>query len=202
MPLLYIRSRVPFQQGANTTDVIINHNHFNLTTLNYWNYTLYSNGTLSNSSECYLAFNQYQPNMFSNGSFVNVTSCYSPIFDIGRRGSIGLAFALLFALTILFTMANLRKHGTTYLPMEKPRGLIGRRWKWYWLLFVTACGTISCFMSVDVDRDYLQNSPIILQSIFYTLMMPGLMAAIWEAVRHWYLSRAPHSPKEQSTNIS
>lgn len=185
MPLLFIRSRVPFQPGANSTDVVINDVHFNLTALNYYNYTLYSNGTLSNGSECYLTFNQYQPLMFSNGSFVNVTSCYTPILNMDRRGSVGLAFALLFAMTVLLTVTNIRKHGRRYLPLDKRWSLVSRRWKWYWLLLVTVCGTVSCFMSIDVDRYYLQGAPIILQSFFYTLLMPILMATVWEAVRHW-----------------
>ncbi|KAI9798146.1 MAG: hypothetical protein M1825_005407 [Sarcosagium campestre] len=35
------------------------------------------------------------------------------------------------------------------------------------------------------DRDYLQNLPIILQSFFYFLMNLGIIAAVWEGVRHW-----------------
>lgn len=123
--------------------------------------------------------------MFSNGSFVNVTSCYTPILNMGHRGSTGLAFALLFAMTIVLVVANLRKHGRRYLPLDKRWSLVGRRWKWYWLLFVAACGMVSCFMGIDVDRNYLSSSPIMLQSLFFTLLMPLLMAAVWEAVRHW-----------------
>lgn len=185
MPLLYVRSRLPFQPGANITDVVINEVHFNRTALDHYNYTLYSNGTLSNDSRCYLAFNQYQPHMFSNGSFVNATSCYTPVFHIGSRGSVGLTFGLLFALSAIFTVTNIRKHGRAYLPLDKRWSLMGRRWKWYWLLFLAAFATISCFMSVDVDRYYLQSLPLILQSIFYAILTPMLMAAVWEAVRHW-----------------
>lgn len=186
MPLLFVRSRVPFHEGANATDVIINDVHFNLTSLNRYNYTLYSNGTLSNASHCYLTFNGYQPHMFSNGSFVNATSCYSPVLSISQRGSLGLTFGLLFALSVAFTIANLHRHGRRYLPLDTRFSLVGRRWKWYWLLFVAVCGTISCFMIVDVDRNYLQSAPLVLQSIFYAIMTPMLMASVWEGVRHWY----------------
>ncbi|GAB1213666.1 hypothetical protein ATERTT37_002816 [Aspergillus terreus] len=186
MTLLYVRAVAPYEDGANATDVVVNNVHFNRTALDFYNYKLYTNGTLSNGSECYLAFNQFKPFMFSeNGTFVNGTSCYSPLNNIGTHASAGLAFIVLFAISMFLTLLNLRKHGRRYLPTEQRWILMGRRWKWYWLLFVGACGLISCIMSIDVDREYLPSSPIVLQSIFYTLLLPGLMAAVWEAVRHW-----------------
>lgn len=54
------------------------------------------------------------------------------------------------------------------------------------MIFVSACGLIGTISSVDVDRDYLQDIAIVLQSFFFYLMYPGTMAAVWEAVRHWY----------------
>lgn len=53
------------------------------------------------------------------------------------------------------------------------------------MLFVAACGVISGLTGIDVDRDYLQKLAIILQSFFNALMMPGILATVWEAVRHW-----------------
>ena len=53
------------------------------------------------------------------------------------------------------------------------------------MLFVAACGLISSFTGVDVDRYYLQSTPIIMQSLFFSLMLPGTLAMVWEAVRHW-----------------
>lgn len=55
------------------------------------------------------------------------------------------------------------------------------------MLFVAACGMISGITGIDVDRDYLQSIAIILQSFFSYLMIPGILAAVWEAVRHWYV---------------
>jgi hypothetical protein len=185
MPHLSIRDLVPFAPGQNDTDVIINGVHFNRTALSYFNYTLYSNGTLSNGTECWLAFKTYQPHMLMNGTFINATSCYSPIGSLGSHGETGVAFAAMYAVSIMLTLGNLRKHGKTFLPDEKRWKPIGRRWMWYWLLFVASCGLISCFMSVDVDRYYVQNIPLILQSFFFCLMLPGLMASVWEGVRHW-----------------
>lgn len=185
MPLFNIRELVQFPQGQNSTDVLINHVHFNRTALNFFNYTLYDNGTLSNGSNCYLTFNAYQPSMLSNGTFINGTSCYSPYYGIAQRGKLGIAFACLFAASIVFTLVNLRKHGRLFLPSEKRFRAIGRRWQWYWLTFVAACGMISGVTGVDVDRDYLQSLAIVLNGFFYYLMMPGLLAAVWEAVRHW-----------------
>ncbi|GAQ42809.1 hypothetical protein AtubIFM55763_009374 [Aspergillus tubingensis] len=185
MPLLYVRAVVPFEAGANATDVLINEVHFNRTALNYYHYTLFSNGTLSNGTDCYLAFNQFQPHMNENGTFVNGTSCYAPIRDMGRHASAGLAFAFMFVFAIVFTLINMRKHSRRYLPADRRWTLLGRRAKWIWMLFIAACGTISCFMSIDVDRGYIVSVPLILQSVFYTLLTPGMMAAVWEAVRHW-----------------
>ncbi|KAK2783331.1 hypothetical protein FQN51_004437 [Onygenales sp. PD_10] len=186
MPLFQVRELLPFPDNPNNaTDTVVNNIHFNRTALTHFNYTLYSNGTLSNGSNCWLSFDIYKPHMLSNGTFLNATSCYSPILDVNKRGSTGIAFAVLFAATIMFTLINLRKHGRMFLPSEKRWAPIGRRWQWYWMIFVAACGTISCFMSIDVDRDYLQSLALSLQSFFYYLLLPGLLAAVWEGVRHW-----------------
>ncbi|KKA23483.1 hypothetical protein T310_2549 [Rasamsonia emersonii CBS 393.64] len=183
--ILSAREIAPFELGHNDTDVIINGVHFNRTALGAFNYTLYSNGTLSNGSHCWLAFDIFQPRMDLNGTFLNATSCYTPIIDLQDHGKVGIAFAAMFAVSILFTLLNLRKHGKTFLPPEKRWKAVSRRWVWYWLLVVAVCGVISGFMSVDVDRDYLQSLPLILQSLFYYLMLPSVMAAVWEGVRHW-----------------
>jgi hypothetical protein len=188
MPLFQVRELVPFPAGDNSTDVLINGVHFNRTALTYYNYTLYDNGTLSNNSNCYLTFSKYTPaSVLANGTFINGTSCYSPIDGVGARGAIGLTFGALFAVSIVFTLINLRKHGRRFLPHEKRWRVVGRRWTWYWMLFVAACGIISGITGVDVDRDYLQSMAIMLQSFFYYLMLPGTLAIVWESVRHWYV---------------
>lgn len=185
MPLFNIRELVSFPSGSNSTDTVINQIHFNRTALDLFNYTLYSNNTLSNQSNCWLTFDLFQPSMLSNGTFINATSCYTPIHDIRTRGGLGILFGCLFGLSILFSLINLRKHGRLFLPNEKRFRAVGRRWQWYWMLFVAACGLISGFTGIDVDRDYLQSMAIILQSFFNALMMPGILATVWEAVRHW-----------------
>lgn len=187
MPLLYIRAIEPYKPGANASDVLINQVHFNRTALDHYNYTLYTNGTLSNGSDCYLAFQNFRPYMFpANGSFVNSTSCYSPIHPISHHASTGMAFALVFAISLLFSLANLSKHSRLYLDVDRRWNPVGRRWKWYWLLGLGVCGTIASFMSVDVDRDHVQSAPLVIQSVFYSLLTPVMLAAVWEAVRNWY----------------
>ena len=180
-----IRELVSLPPGSNSTDTVVNQIHFNRTALDLFNYSLYSNDTLSNNSNCWLAFGEFQPSMLSNGTFLNATSCYSPVGHIQVRGSIGILFACLFAASILFTLVNLRKHGRLFLPNEKRFRAVERKMQWYWMLFVAACGMISGFAGIDVDRNYLPSFAIILQSFFDTLMMPGILAAVWEAVRHW-----------------
>lgn len=185
MPFISSRETYSFQERNNDTDVIINDIHFNQTVLDHYNYSLFSNGTLSNGSSCVLIFNSFRPYMLMNGTFINATSCYSPIEPLGHHGEAGISFAVMFAISVIFLLVNLRKHGKRYLPLTKRWRIVGRRWKWYWLLFVGTCGIISCFMSIDVDRDYLPGSALVLQSFFYCIMTPALMAAVWEAVRHW-----------------
>lgn len=184
MPAIVNRREVPIQMG-NLSDVVINGVRFNSSALHHFNYTLYSNGTLSNVSHCWLVFDEFQPRMDTNGTFTNSTSCYSPIVDLHVPGKLGTGFSALFAASIILTLLNLSKHGHTYLPKEKRWKAMSRRWQWYWLLFVAFWGAMSGFMSIDVDRDYLQSLPLILQSLFYYLMLPPLMAAVWEGVRHW-----------------
>jgi hypothetical protein len=185
MPLLDARELLSFPSGDNTADTFIGGVNFNLTTLQFWNYTLYSNGTLSNWTNCFLIFEPYTPKLLSNGTFLNTTSCYSPIEPMGTRAFPGIGFAIFFAFSIIFTLMNLRKHGRRFLPSEKRFHPVGRRWQWYWMCFAAACGMISGLMSIDVDRYYIPEWPIVLTNIFYYLMVPSTMAAIWEAVRHW-----------------
>jgi Protein of unknown function (DUF2434) len=153
-----------------------------------WNYIYYPiNRTLSNSSsDCYLTFPPYTPLIFPNGTFANATSCFAPVNPLETRGIVAILFGSLFAVTILFTLINLRKHGSIHLPRERRFQRVGQRWQWYWMLFVAACGTTSCFTGVDVDRDYVLGPPMSLQCFFLTLMNPGLNAVVWECVRHWY----------------
>ncbi len=159
---------------------------FNLTTLKYWNYTYYSNGTLSNNSWCILAFDPYTPAaVLPNGTFVNNTSCYTPVHPIRTRGFIGIAVSVYFAIGLMFTFINLRKHGRSFLPVEKRFRPVGRRWQWYWMIVVAACAMISGIGSIDVDRYYVPEFPIVLTNLGYFLMVPATIAAVWESVRHW-----------------
>ncbi|KAH8693028.1 hypothetical protein BGW36DRAFT_399787 [Talaromyces proteolyticus] len=171
--------------GDNATDAILNGIHFNTAVLRRFNYTYYSNGTLSNASFCWLVFDAYRPRMDINGSVINGTSCYSPIVDIQVHAKLGITFAVLFAASIIITLLNLRKHGKIHLPREKRWPTYSRRLVWCWLVIAGICGVVSGFMSIDVDRYYIQSLPLILQSLFYYLMLPPLLAAVWEDVRHW-----------------
>ncbi|KAF2470355.1 uncharacterized protein BDR25DRAFT_303877 [Lindgomyces ingoldianus] len=185
MPLLNLRELLQFPEGDNSTDTVLNGVHFNLTALKEHNYTIYSNNTISNNSRCYLIFDNFKPHMFNNGSWVNATTCYIPYYHIHGRGIASIVFGTFFAISIMFTLVNLRKHGRLYLRENKRFRVVGRRWQWYWMCFVAACGLISTLTGVDVDRYYLQQIPIILQSFFFVLMVPGTLAMVWEATRHW-----------------
>ncbi len=186
MPIIDARDIIAFPNGDNSSDTVIGGVHFNLTTLDHWNYTYYSNGTLSNGTWCILTFDPYTPALVRpNGSFVNVTWCYYPVNPVGLRAGVGIGFAVAFGLSIMLSLVNLSKHGKLYLPTEKRFWPIGRRWQWYWSLFVAAMGLISLLTNVDVDRYYLPELPIVLNVFFWFLMQQGAMAMTWEAVRHW-----------------
>lgn len=183
--LVNVRDLLAFPHGDNSSDTIIGGIHWNLTTLQHWNYTYYSNGTFSNGSLCFILFEPYTPHLLQNGTFLNSTSCYSPISPVRARSGIGLGFACLFGISIIFTLINLRKHGKLFLPTEKRFRAIGRRWQWYWMLAVAAFGLISGITGVDIDRYYLPQLPIVLSTFFWYLMLPSTMAIVWESVRHW-----------------
>lgn len=186
MPLLDARDMIDWTPGANASDIMIGEYHFNKTTLDFWNYTLYSNGTLSNGSWCLLTFEPWTPtSVLNNGTFFNMTSCYSPINEIGARAGAGLGFAVCFGLLLVWVLINLHKHGKLFLPAEKRFFPIGRRWQWYWAIFVCATALISLITNVDVDRYYLPELPLVLNVFFWYLMQWGTMAIVWEAVRHW-----------------
>ncbi|KAK1753703.1 hypothetical protein QBC47DRAFT_386970 [Echria macrotheca] len=186
MPVFNARDIIAFPGGDNSSDTVIGNVHFNKTSLDFWNYTLYSNGTISNGSWCFLTFEPYIPSLvLDNGTFVNATWCYTPVNKIGTRAGIGIGFAVLFAAGLGLTLVTLRKHGRLYLPAEKRFYPIGRRWQWYWAIFSCAAALISLFTNIDVDRYYLPELPIVLTSFFWYLMQMGAMAIVWEAVRHW-----------------
>lgn len=125
--------------------------------------------------------------MAQNGSVFNETQCDSPINPIRSRGALGIVFGVLFAVSIVLVCALLRKHGATYLPLEKRFRLVSRRWQWYWLLITAACGILSGFSAIDIDRDYIQGTPFTLSVLFYWAMLPTTLAAVWEMTRHWFV---------------
>ncbi|KAH7327807.1 hypothetical protein B0I35DRAFT_346342 [Stachybotrys elegans] len=181
------REVLPFPEGDNRTDTILGGNHFNLTTLNEWNYTLYSNGTVSNGSRCYLLFEPYvEPlGLWPNGSWHNSTSCWVAINPVGPRALTGIGFAVAFGVGLVLTMTALAKHGRLYLPVDRRFYPIGRRWQWYWACFVCSFALISLFMNIDVDRYFMQEIPMIVTVFAWFLINNGIVAVVWEAVRHW-----------------
>lgn len=186
MSLLSARDIIPFPPGDNSSDTFLGGVHLNLTTLEHWNYTLFSNNTLSNGSWCLLAWQPWTADLvLDNGTFVNQTWCWSPVNPIGTRAGVGIGFAVLYGIAIVLTLVALNRHGRLYLPVTKRFYPIGRRWQWYWALFTSAAAIISLLTVMDVDRYYLPELPIILTSFFWFLMQMGCMAIAWEAVRHW-----------------
>lgn len=186
MSIFDARDPLAFPSGDNSSDTFIGGVHFNKTVLEYWNYTLYSNNTLSNGSWCFLAFEPYSPvSLLSNGTFVNATWCYVPILPVGPRGLTGVGFVVAFVVGLVLTATVLRKHGRLYLPAESRFRPVGRRWQWYWAIIVCALAMISLFMGLDVDRYYVQELPIVITSFSWFLMEMATIALVWEAVRHW-----------------
>ncbi|KAI0000266.1 hypothetical protein F4779DRAFT_604770 [Xylariaceae sp. FL0662B] len=186
MFLLTARDLLPFPTGANSTDTVISGIHFNLTTLNFWNYTYYSNNTISNGSWCFLVDQPYTPKgLLTNGTFINSTWCYLATQPAGARGNAGVGIAVAFGLCLVFLLMNLRRHGKLYLPAEKRFYPIGRRWQWYWGIFICAAALIGLFTGIDVERYRVLELPIVLNVFFWFLMQMGTMALVWEAVRHW-----------------
>lgn len=180
------RDLLAFPGGDNETDTVFAGVHFNLTTLRHWNYTFYSNQTLSNGSHCFLTFAPYEPKLvYDNGTFVNATWCYVPLGSIGTHGYVGIAFAVLYGLALVLSLTALSKHGAHHLPVEKRFYPIGRRWQWYWACFVCGCALVSLIANVDIERYYLQELPIVLTIFFWFLLCQGTLALAWEAVRHW-----------------
>ncbi|KAM5341676.1 hypothetical protein ACJ41O_014707 [Fusarium nematophilum] len=191
-------------KGDNSSDTQFEGVHLNLTTLEHFNYTYYSNFTVSNGSKCYLTFEPYQPALlYENGSWVNATKCYTAINPIGTRGHVGIGVAVAYGLALVLTLTVLTKHGKMYLPREKRFYPVGRRWQWYWACFICAAALIGLFIAVDVDRYYLQELPITVTVFFWYLLCMGTLALTWEAVRHWgvwqerqYIDPNPFSLRE------
>ncbi|KAI1291323.1 hypothetical protein F5Y03DRAFT_377028 [Xylaria venustula] len=184
---IYARQSLMWPPGDNATDTIIGGRHFNLTTLKHFNYTLYEgNSTLSNWTKCYLIDQPYTPPLLlNNGTFVNSTWCYLATQPTGARGNTGIGFAVVFGLSLVFILLNLARHGKLYLPAEKRFYAIGRRWQWYWAIFISVTALIGLFTGIDVDRYRVVELPLVLNVFFWFLMNMGSLALVWESVRHW-----------------
>jgi hypothetical protein len=116
---------------------------------------------------------------------VNSTWCYLATQPSGDRAHIGIGFAVAFALSLLFVLLNLTRHGKLYLPVTKRFYAIGRRWQWYWAIFICTAAVIGLFTGIDVDRYRVVQLPLVLNVFFWYLMNMGSLAMVWEAVRHW-----------------
>ncbi|KAK2035463.1 hypothetical protein LX32DRAFT_862 [Colletotrichum zoysiae] len=183
---LHARALLGFPPGANASDTFISGVHLNRTVLTFWNYTLYTNGTLSNGSNCYVVEPPYAPvGLLPNGSFVNSTWCYDPINPIGPRAGVGVGFGVVYGLALVLVLACLTKHGRSHLPASKRFYPVGRRWQWYYAILVCVAAFISLFTNIDVDRFYVVGLPIVVNSFFWYLLQQFTMALVWEAVRHW-----------------
>ncbi|CCX15942.1 hypothetical protein FPQ18DRAFT_404557 [Pyronema domesticum] len=169
----------------NETHVQFDGHYFNETLLKEFNYTIYGNGTLSNDTNCFLVFDVFNVFFLPNGTSINGTSCSIPIHNIATRGGLGIAFGAIFAILIILATTCLAKHGAVHLPLSKSFRPVSRRWPWYWLLVAGTCGCISGMVAIDIDRDYLQGTALILQNIFYYVLLPATLASVWEMTRHW-----------------
>lgn len=186
---LVTRDLLPFPLGDNSSDTLINGIHFNVTTLKNWNYTYYSNQTISNSSsKCLLMFDKYIPTaLYENGTFINSVSCFEPILGHGIRSIVGMTCGLLCAVSFILTFRNFAKHGELHLKAEQQQrwNPISRKFKWYWMFAVSIFGTIGGLTAMDIDRYYLPQIPIMISNIFWFFMILATLAAVWESVRHW-----------------
>lgn len=106
MPLL------PFTPDpSDASRTAINGEQFSISALNTHHYALYTNNTISNGSDCYLAFDGFRPSMLDNGTWLHATSCYVPVpyRGISARGVTSIVFGVLFGLSVIFTLMNLKK---------------------------------------------------------------------------------------------
>jgi hypothetical protein len=177
----------PSRNGKENETTFGDYSDFNLTTLREFNYSYYSNQTVSNGSKCYLTFEPYVgPTWLAeNGTWFNATKCYSAINPIGTRGNTGIGLAVAYGIALILILTTLAKHGRLYLPTDRRFFPIGRRWQWYWGCFICGCALISLLINIDVDRYYLQELPLIVTVFFWFLMCNGTLGLVWEAVRHW-----------------
>lgn len=179
---------VSFPRGDNSSDTLISGRHWNLTTLQTFGYNLYSNHMLSNNSRCYLFFEPWNSLtiLSDNGTFHNSASCFSPVLPLRMRSKISLGFAALFSTALVLAVANLAKHGKELIkPRENRFGVFRRRFQWYWMIVVAAFGLVCSITTIDVDRYYLPETPFVIMSVFYFLVLLSTLAFVWESVWHW-----------------
>ena len=145
MGYINIRDLLQFPAGDNATDTIINGVHFNRTALEFYNYTLYSNNTISNNSKCYLIFDDFKPMMWSNGSWISETKCDVPYFGIDIRGILSIVVIVTYGFMLFLTLMNLGKHGKKYLREDKRFRIIRISKNWCRSQFVLE--SLKCMVS-------------------------------------------------------
>ncbi|KAK7208314.1 hypothetical protein BZA70DRAFT_265604 [Myxozyma melibiosi] len=160
---------------------------YNQTVLDLFDYVIYpGNGTVSNVSNCYLSFGSYHPEIYADGTVENNVSCDSPYYGIASRGGIGIAFGALSILMLPFSMNNLHRLGKMHVKREHKRfRLISRRWQWYWVFVIHALSAVAGFLSIDIDRDYIQGTSLTSYGAVFTSIFPCCLGAVWEMTRHW-----------------
>ncbi|KAK9241241.1 hypothetical protein V1525DRAFT_392538 [Lipomyces kononenkoae] len=159
---------------------------YNNTVLQEYGYQLYGNGTLSNATDCFLSFGQFIPFIGENGTVYNGTACDYPYYSIKARGAVGVVFSVLSIMLLPVSMYNLRKHGTRHSKHEHKRfRLVGRRWQWYWLFVVHVLAAVAGFLSLDIDRDYIQGTSLTTYGAVYSVILAVCLASVWEMTRHW-----------------
>ncbi len=159
---------------------------FNQSLSSHYNYTFFpGNGTISNQSSCYLYFQKYAPILLGNGTVLNGTACDSPLRPVYGRGGLGIAFAIVFVLTIPGILYVLFKHGRRHLREEKNFKVIGRQWPWYWLLLCALLTMLTGFFSIDIDRSWVLGDALALFGALYCCTLPTCLGAVWEMTRHW-----------------
>ncbi|ORY73391.1 hypothetical protein BCR37DRAFT_336798, partial [Protomyces lactucae-debilis] len=167
----------------------------------YENGTAYSNGTISNATQCYMLRPPYMPVIFTNGTVANSTGCSQPIMPIKSHGRTGIAFAALFILLVPFCITALRRHGKRAYSAKSKLYPYGKRWEFYWQLLAIICVMISSFFAIDIDRVVVQSGGFGAYCLFWSAQLPVTLAAIWEMSRNWaqveadrYIADRPEMP--------
>lgn len=141
-----------------------------------YNYSVYSNGTISNFTNCYLINDEHTPIIESDGMIYNGQSCDSPVKSLASHGAVGIVTACFCFFLIPLLLVNIAKYWKGKPPLLK------RRMEFIWITLLILALAVGGFAYIDVDRNLVQGAAMKIFSFTFQTALPISIAILWHVI--------------------